>query len=125
LIIYKSLFHDYNNPSYTQRLLEIDLLETYLNREKDEVVNLNYDIWNDSTICQLLKDSYPKKNNINNLDTFMSRAGQIPPTYNFANPRLEQDFVGKVLTLLHEVGEKNISLNSQTLLVTAWMKLWS
>jgi transposase InsO family protein len=124
LIIYRSFFWDFKNPEHETRLMQIDMLELYLTREKTSLVALNNDIWNNESICQLLKDSYPKKN-INTLDTFVSRAAQLLPTYNFTNVRVEQDFVMKALTLLKEVGEKNISAQAQVLILQSWVKQWS
>jgi hypothetical protein len=70
LIIYRSFYWDFKNPDHETRLMQIDMLELYLTREKTSLVTLNNDVWNNESICQLLKDSYPKKN-INTLDTLV------------------------------------------------------
>jgi hypothetical protein len=116
---------DVNSITQHARLQQILLLETYVFKEESEVIQLDNNVWNNKTICQLLLECYPESNSTtNDSENFATRAVALLPKFDLSNPSVEQEFVRKVENLQAEVGDVKISPTQHSFVISSWTKMW-
>jgi hypothetical protein len=125
MIIARGMSHNSNSISEVSRLKELDDLETYVTREKGQIVELDNNMWNETTICRLLLECYPaKQGSTNSNDTFTTRCSQILPKFDLTDPKWEREFVHKVGTLLQDMGDTVITEENHLLVISIWVRMW-
>ncbi len=110
------------------RQIELLHLKQYILRRPGEPFDkLNTDIWNDTTILQLLKDCFPRLDTDNSMsNSIVARLISISVQYDWNNISTELETFFKINEVLEDVNKDcPLSLDEQQTVVKSWINQWS